>query len=231
VTRNRLVSAGRQDVAVPARERPTDRAALKARQQLGEALTSIRSARLALNLSLDDVAVAVGLSPSQLSRTERGQVAVSIPTLARMAAAVGQELSVRCFAGGAAIRDRAQLKLLADFRAAISIDLRWATEVPMPNVGDARAWDGLVGGPGFRIGVDAETRIRDAQAVQRRVALKHRDSGVEHAILLVRDTRWNRQVLREAAASLQGSFPVSGSHALKALAGGRDPGGSAIVLL
>jgi hypothetical protein len=38
---------------------------------------------------------------------------------------------------------------------------------------------------GLRIGVEAETRARDRQELQRRVALKRRDGGVDRVILLL----------------------------------------------
>ena len=81
-----------------------------------------------------------------------------------------------------------------------------------------------------RIGVEAETRPRDAQELQRRLALKRRDGGVDHMILLLSDTRSNRIFLRVAGSSLAADFPVPGRAALRALSEGGDPGGSAIVV-
>jgi hypothetical protein len=78
--------------------------------------------------------------------------------------------------------------------------------------------------------VDAETRIRDVQALERRTALKRRDTGTDRVILLIADTRSNRAIL----ASLRGSLihdALPGTTILAALKSGRDPGGSGIVLL
>ena len=97
--------------------------------------------------------------------------------------------------------------------------------------GDPRAWDALISAGRFRVGVEAETRLRDVQAVTRRVALKKRDSEVERVILLLRGSRWNRQVVRLAGDSLAAMFPVPGAVALDALRAGRDPGGDAVILL
>jgi hypothetical protein len=108
---------------------------------------------------------------------------------------------------------------------------RWATEVPLPGTQDQRAWDALIGGQGFRIGVEAETRLRDVQAVERRVALKKRDSGLERVLLLLSDTRWNREQVRSAAGSLLGSFPIPSTEAIARLTAGHDPGGDAVILL
>ena len=44
-------------------------------------------------------------------------------------------------------------------------------------------------------------------------------------------TRHNRAFLRAAGEGFHAGFPVDGATALQRLAAGRDPGGSAIVLL
>jgi len=81
------------------------------------------------------------------------------------------------------------------------------------------------------IGIDAETRLRDFQAVDRRLMLKARDSGIACVILLVSATRTNRAILREAGGLARINYPISSSDTMASLASGRDPGGNAIVLL
>jgi hypothetical protein len=140
--------------------------------------------------------------------------------------------------------------LLERLRAVISPTLSWRTEVPLPNPGDQRAWDAMIvgharsGGPtsdgpgtdavgirSFRVGIEAETRPRDAQALQRRLALKRREGGVDHVIVLLAATRGNRAFLREAWPALAADFPVSARDVIKALAAAGDPAGSAIVVM
>jgi hypothetical protein len=82
-----------------------------------------------------------------------------------------------------------------------------------------------------RVGVEAETRTRDLQAVSRSVLTKQSDSGADRAILLLSDTRYHRQLLRDFGAYLSGAFPMPGRIAMEALSSGRDPGANAIVLL
>jgi hypothetical protein len=89
----------------------------------------------------------------------------------------------------------------------------------------------LIAAATWRKPVEAETRLGDVQALERRLTLKQRDGLMEQLILLVADTRHNRIVLRSIAPSLDGQFPVPGRRALELLATGVDPGGSAIVLL
>jgi len=70
------------------------------------------------------------------------------------------------------------------------------------------------------------------QALQRRVALKRRDDpNITGVVLLLADTRHNRDLLREHGEALRTDFPVDGSRFLAALAAGRIPGGSGVVLL
>jgi hypothetical protein len=78
--------------------------------------------------------------------------------------------------------------------------------------------------------VEAETRLHDLQALERRVRIKQRDLGVRRVILLVADTRRNRSVLA-AHPELIERFSINTRACLAALRSGRDPGGDAIVLL
>ncbi len=72
---------------------------------------------------------------------------------------------------------------------------------------DRRAWDAVIEGQGWRIGVEAETRLHDVQSLLRRVALKQRDGAVSAVILLVNDTANNRRVLGSSGSSSGPSSP------------------------
>lgn len=201
-------------------------------EQLGIAGREIRLARIGVGLSMRAVAPAAGVSRTTVWRIERGKATeVPLSSLSRVAAAVGLEASLRLFPAGDPIRDAAHVELLGRLRARINTDLRWRTEVPLPIVGDRRAWDATIAGLGFVIGVEAETRIRDLQAVSRRVNVKRRDGELDHVILLISDTRANRIALRLGEADLREAFPVSQRACLRALREGRDPGGSSIIVL
>jgi hypothetical protein len=84
---------------------------------------------------------------------------------------------------------------------------------------------------GIRIGVIAETRIRDLQALLRREQQKQLDSSVDLLILLVADTRHNRATLASATHLLAEIFPVSTRAVLSALGGGEAPTANGVVLL
>jgi hypothetical protein len=108
--------------------------------------------------------------------------------------------------------------------------LRWSTEVPVAGPGDFRAWDAVVRAPGWRVVVEAETAIRDVQALERKIALKVRDGGNPQLVLLVADTAANRRALAAAPAAFA-DLPLRNRLLLKDLRGGTDPGSSGILIL
>lgn len=214
------------------KERAVDRGSRLARRLLSELGREIRDARLAASLTQVQVALACGLAASYVSRIERGaSPGVSLQHLARILSVVGLDLTARAYPAGSPLRDAGHVALLGRLRALIAPSLTWRTEVPLPKAGDPRAWDALIGGQRFRCGVEAEMRPRDLQALERRLSLKKRDGDVDHVLLLLADTRANRAFMREYGDALRVNYPVEGRGALAALAAGRDPGGSAVILL
>lgn len=213
-------------------ERTLDRATRRAERNVRDLGSELRVARVTRGLSQEFVASALGVSAATVSRLERGASDdASVLMLHRAAAVVGLELSARLFAGGQPLRDGAHVSLLERLRVHLGPGLTWRTEVPLPIVGDQRAWDALIRAATFRMGVEAETRPTDAQALDRRLALKQRDGGVDHVCLLLADTRHVRAVIRLYGDQLRASFPVPGRAALGTLERGGDPGGSTVILL
>jgi transcriptional regulator with XRE-family HTH domain len=188
-------------------------------------------ARIGAGLSQDEVGRAIGCSHTRVGRFERGEVAYpDLEFLGAYCAVLGLDLAVRAFPAGDAIRDAGQSRLLARLRVRLHGSLGWSTEVPLPIVGDLRAWDAMIRGPAWQIGVEAETVLDDMQAVERRLALKERDGGVDRVILLVADTKRNRRALAATPAAF-GDLPLRTREILAALRDGRDPGQSGIVIL
>ena len=212
-------------------ERARDRGLRQAARLRADLASELRDARLMAGLSQDHVARAVGVTQSAVSRAERGRhEGNSIEALAVHFAALGMRLSLKAYPVGSPVRDRAHLALLGRLRQLVSDAFGWHPDALVGTTGDQRAWDVLLSGPA-RIGVDAETRLYDIQAIQRRCQAKARDSGVDHIILLVADTRHNRRVLTEHAADLGAVFPLKARHIRGSLAQGRDPGASGVVWL
>lgn len=223
---------------MPSRERPVDRGARTARADLARVGAESRAARVSAGLSLAVVGNAVGLSRSQLSRIERALApSTTVAQVVRIGAVVGLDVRLRAYPGGDPIRDIAQIRLLDRFRRRLPANVTVRTEVPLPIVGDQRAWDGWIDGlqgqsaSAGSLAVEAETRIADFQAQSRRLALKMRDGGVDHVLVVVADTPANRSAIHAAQHAVTEMFPVTARRALMAVAAGIDPGGSAIVFL
>ena len=81
----------------------------------------------------------------------------------------------------------------------------------------------------IRIGVEAETRLRDLQALLRRIEGKRRDGTVARVVLLVADTKANRAAVASASELLDAAFPARGAAAWVALREGRDPGADVLI--
>jgi hypothetical protein len=124
----------------------------------------------------------------------------------------------------------AHAALISRFLARLPRSIRRVLEAPIQR-NDLRAWDVLLIVGGIRIGVIAETRIRDLQALLRREQQKQLDSSVDLPILLVADTRHNRATLASATHLLAEIFPVSTRAVLSALGGGEAPTANGVVLL
>jgi transcriptional regulator with XRE-family HTH domain len=215
-----------------ARERRLDLARRRRRQRLATIGDELREARLTAGLSQDAVARAAGTSSSALSRVELGgSQRVSYETLVAIGAILGLDVSIRAYPEGSPLRDTAQLSLLSRFRARIATSLSWRSEVPLSVPGDRRGWDAVIAGPGWRVAVDAETRLRDVQALLRRIALKARDDRAATVILVVADTRHNRQTLRLYAGDIDPLLPERSDAILSRLEAGDPPPASGIVRL
>jgi transcriptional regulator with XRE-family HTH domain len=214
------------------RERTIDIGAARGRSMTVAILGDLRNARLDRGLGGRDIARATGLSPAQYSRLERGLTSsVSIERASVLLAAVGLELSVRAYPRGEPLRDAAHAALLERLRARIHRGLRFRTEVPFPAPDDRRAWDAVISGPTWRCGVEAETRPRDRQALERRLALKERDGDATSLCLLLLDSRHNREFVRANREVFNERFPLPARRALELLGAGVDPGGNTVILL
>lgn len=215
------------------RDRRLDRARATSRRLIASAISEIKAARVRAGVSQQDLGRAVGMSASQVGRLERGQLHdVSIEKVCRLSAGVGLDASLRFYPGGDPVRDIGQVRLLGRMRGRVAPAVRWRTEVSLPIRDDLRAWDAVVDGTGCVDSVEAETRLHDVQATERRILHKHRDDGsVRHVFLLVADTRANRAVLAVAREGLRGNFPLDTREALAALANGRCPGANALIIL
>ena len=218
---------------MPTRDRRLGRALATSRRLITIAMSEINAARVRAGVSQEDLGRAVGMSASQVGRFERGQLQdVSIEQVCRLSVGVGLVPSLRLYPGGDPIRDVAQARLLGRMRVRVGPPVRWRSEVPISLRDDLRAWDSVLDGTGCIDGVEAETRLGDVQATERRILQKHRDDeSVRHVFLLIADTRANRAALAVTREGLRGNFPLDTREALASLANGRCPGANAQIIL
>jgi transcriptional regulator with XRE-family HTH domain len=218
--------------------RPSERAFDRGSRQ-GERLLNIvgdelQGQRLASGLTQEEVAVAAHLYRSKLSRIETGRRrATSVVEISQVAAVFGLDLVVRLYPGGEPLRDTAQLGRIRTLVEDVGPPLRYRTEVPLPpNPGrlELRAWDAMIEGTGMRTAVEVEMRIRDAQALERRLSLKRRDDPTDRFLLVVADTRTNRRVLADHPELFPDLPRLTRAAVLSALRGGIHPQ-TGIVLL
>lgn len=173
----------------------------------------------------------LGCTRQWIGNFELGRLkVVDLRRVTRLFMSLGHKVVVTTYPTGEPLRDAGQVRLLERFNLRLSSDWRRFSEAVMPNSGDLRAWDEPLRGP-VTIGVEAETRPRDLQAMQRSITAKQRDSGVDRVVLLVADTPANRRLLRDHVGMLRQAYPLDTRSCLTALRAGRDPGADALVTL
>ncbi|HEY4633549.1 MAG TPA: helix-turn-helix transcriptional regulator [Candidatus Limnocylindrales bacterium] len=214
------------------RERRQDRGRLRADRCSRDTGQDIRRTRRGAGVSLRVAGAAVGLSHSTFCRIERGELPnVTVRELSLACAAVGLELSIRAYPDADPIRDAAHAALLERVRLLLPSGAVWRTEVPLPIAGDRRALDAVTVLERARVVFEAETRLGDMQDVGRKLELKRRDGRVEILVLVVADTRHNRVVLAAHRKALRGAFPLDSREIRAALAAGRAPRASGILVV
>jgi transcriptional regulator with XRE-family HTH domain len=215
-------------------ERAVSRGARRGRRACLDLEEEFRLARLGAGWSQDRVARAVGISRSHYVEIEGGSVGdLSIVEASRIAAVLGLDLAVRAYPGSGPLRDAAHARRLAQVLGPAVAPLRVRMEVPLPaspHRSELRAWDALVSGSGKRTAVELEMRLRDGQAVERRLALKRRDDPVDRFVLLVADTKSNRRVLASSPTMFADLLRLGPQALRRYLAAGDHPPSCLVVV-
>jgi hypothetical protein len=150
--------------------------------------------------------------------------------LGRWAAVVGMDVGLRAFPAGSPMRDAGQLRLLDRFRRLIGDAWTWRTEVPVSaDHRDRRAIDAVLARERVRVGIEAVTRLVDAQGQARPILLKQEASGIGVFVLVLADSRLKRGAVAYGAPTLSPTFPCPPRSALAALRDGQPPTANAIV--
>lgn len=174
----------------------------------------------------------VGVRHSTISRIEAGAgTATTLGLYARLFAILGGRLSVQVYPEADPLRDAAHLRLIQRLLDQLHVAIRVSREVPLGIPKDLRAWDLVLMAEARRAAVEVETVLDDLQALERKIALKQQDGGVEAVILLIADTKRNRRILAAHREALRPRFPLDTRAALAYLRAGQLPPTSAIVLL
>jgi transcriptional regulator with XRE-family HTH domain len=215
---------------MPTRRNLIDEARRRGARLAREIGDDLRQARLRNGLSLRQVAEAIGASRWQVGRRERGIAATAgLVDLVVHAAAVGLDLSVRSFAAAPAVRDAAQVRVLARFLNMTGSAWAVQLEAPLRVLRDQRAFDCLLRCGEHVVAVEVITRLHDLQAQLRPLFAKARDAGIERLIIVVADTRANREALELASDVLSSAFSLDARGTFAALRHGTVPARDAIV--
>jgi transcriptional regulator with XRE-family HTH domain len=213
---------------MPESERLKEIGIRRGRRAILDLSEEFRARRLEVGLSQSEVAASVGISRPSYTRIESGKFeALPVLTAAKVAAALGLELSVRVFPGANPLPGAAHGARLMSVLRCVAAPLTFRTEVPLPQRPDRpfeqRAWDAVVFGLGRRTGFEMEMRVRDAQALERRTNNKRRDDPVDSFVLLLADTRNNRRVLAENHQLFPGMARLTSREVVRILKSGQHP--------
>jgi transcriptional regulator with XRE-family HTH domain len=219
---------------MPTSETRAIRGRRRGRSLAARTVNELRTRRQVLGISQSQLASELGVGQSTIARIEAEEVDLEITRAAQMASVLGLELSIGVHEMGDPIRDKGHQALGKRFDAIPSAAWRNAAEVLLPNVGDRRSWDRvlrLTKEPGQIVGAELETRIRDIQALVRRMRDRERDGGVDEILIVLSNSATNRALVDELRTALGDRYTTAPRAILRALRLGRAVAGSGVVLL
>lgn len=194
---------------MPAITRAIDRADQLTDRQLRDAGDEFRERRLVLGVSQEHVARACRISRNHYGKIENGRAKVAtLAEINRIAVVLGLVASLRLYPSGPPVRDGGHARRLQGFLADVRPPLSFRLEVALPRSDthpEWRAWDATLFGRDARTAIELEMRLRDVQAMRRRVDLKRRDDPTQSFLLLIADTRTNRPRACRIPRAIRGS--------------------------
>lgn len=186
-----------------------------------------------------------GIHPSVISRLEDGHLQPTLETYVRVAAALGADFSSRVYpSAGPQVHDRHQVRM-AELLIA-SLHPRWQVTPEVPVRRPVRGWvDAALHDPASRtlVATELESGLRrieqllrwsqeKAESLTSAAAWSTWARGGEpaiHRLLVVRWTRANRDVARDARRQLREAYPADPRDALDPLMGTSTWPGPAMV--
>lgn len=209
----------------------------------GNAAADIARMRSDAGLTLAQLSRGSGIDASYLARIEAANVAPSIETYARIAEALGADLTIRLYPNtGPTIRDRHQAGILEALLAILHPRWRAFPEIAVRR--PSRGWIdvGLFDTTGLVfVAVEIQSELRRIEQLVRWSGEKAASvpswagwaalevEPVVSQLLLVRETRTTRAVAQEFRRMLRASFPAHPDDARASLAQGNAWPGPAIL--
>lgn len=219
-------------VGMATKETRSQRARRRGRVLLGQATAALREARIAAGFSQAFVAKQLGRTQQFVSLLEANKVPeLSLQNLSEWAGVFGLEPSLPLRKVGPPLRDKGHQALIARLTSILSASWTVRREMPFPNLGDMRSWDLFLRLGHQIVGVEAETRIRDIQALVRRMRERARDGGTDCIVLVLSDTVTNRQLVSELRDALGPEFGAGPGDLLRSLKTGTPLPGSGVILI
>jgi transcriptional regulator with XRE-family HTH domain len=207
------------------------RAAEQASRMSGE----VRLARLTLALSRQEVARRAGVARSTVERIEAGDAGISVLTLTRVTMAVGLDAVLRAYPSGrVGLRDSGQMQLAEQERKLAAPYWTPRLEVAAGNHGESA--DVVFLGAEEIQHHEIERRAADFQGQYRAARRKQeflasRSERPVRLVLVIEDTRKNREALRPHARLIAAELPADSRAILKSLRLGRPVGADGMLWL
>jgi transcriptional regulator with XRE-family HTH domain len=189
-------------------------------------------ARTTEGLSLRAAARLAGVAPATQRKVERGDAAVELASVCRVASASGLKVWARVFpATPPSLRDSGQLWIAEHLRSQAHLSYSITTELPMRN---HRSADQVWFGPTEVIHVEIERLLADWQSQVRRAIDKREELAAMHQrpvrlVLAIEDTRRNRAAARAHASVVASMLPAGSREVLATMRTGRPLGRDGIV--
>jgi transcriptional regulator with XRE-family HTH domain len=184
-------------------------------------------ARTNLGLTMRAAARLANVGPNTQRRVEDGNPRVRLDTVCQVASAVGLKVWGKAFPSQrVSLRDTGQLKIAEYIRALAHGALRIALEL---GLGNGRSIDMVVFGAAEIVAMEIERLLADFQAQYRAASTKRDELAEAHQrpvrlVLVVLDTRRNRDAIREHEALIRSSLPAGSREVLAALRTGKPLG-------
>lgn len=233
-----MPAVSRRELRVPMmRGMPTKESRLARGKRAGQLAADsivgqLRDARLEANLSQATLAKHAGWPQSRYSRMEQSVQPLAVEDMFVVAMLLGLRPKLELYRVEEGLRDQGSQALIARFRSILAGAWTATREAPFPTLGDLRSWDLLIRlGTTYRVGVEAETRLRDIQELVRRIRQRELHGGADHILIILSDSQHNRRHADELRSALGPDYTTHTADLLTALRAGTPLPGSGLILL